>query len=84
MLDAGGVKFTNTTWNYTNNVGVAGSTTLHELAQTSGALNLSSISFGGKFNVTGNMLLAGNVLVAIGSSGVTARLTPVIGLEYSF
>ena len=84
LLDAGGVKFTDTTWDYMSNTGVRGSTTLHELAQTSGALNLSSVAFGGKFNLTGNMLLSGNLLVAVSSSGVTSRVTPVIGLEYSF
>jgi hypothetical protein len=84
LLKAGGVKFTDTTWNYTTNTGAAGSTVLHELAQTTGALNLSSVAFGGKFNVTGNMLLSANVLLAVGSSGVTARVTPVVGLEYSF
>jgi hypothetical protein len=84
LLNAGRVQFVDTKWDYTTSANVAGSTMLHELARTSGALNLSSVALGGKFNINGNLLLSGNLLVAVGSSGITARVTPVIGLEYSF
>jgi hypothetical protein len=84
LLNAGRVKFADTQWDYVNNSGVRGSTTLHELVQTSGSLNLATVAMGGKFNIAGNMLLSANVLVAVSSSGITSRVTPVVGLEYAF
>ena len=42
------------------------------------------MALGGKFNVAGNLLINANVLVALNDAGVTARVTPVIGFDYSF
>ncbi|MGE5245688.1 MAG: hypothetical protein ACM3SQ_15810, partial [Betaproteobacteria bacterium] len=84
LRDAGRLRLTDTVWNYANEAGVPGSTTLHEFAPVSGALNLLSAALGAKVNVAGNLLISGNVLIALNSQGVTARLVPVFGVDYSF
>jgi hypothetical protein len=43
-----------------------------------------NLAVGGKFNITGNLLINANVLLALTSTGVTAPVTPVIGFDYSF
>jgi hypothetical protein len=84
LRQAGRLQFEDTPWNYTDFANVSRSTTLHELISTPGSLNLISLALGGKVNVTGNLLVSANVLVALTSTGVTARITPVIGFDYSF
>ena len=84
LLSAGGLKLGDTTWTYTDFAGVRRSTTLHEFSEREGSLNLLSVALGGKVNVTGNLLLSGNVLLALTSAGVTARITPAMGFDYSF
>jgi hypothetical protein len=59
-------------------------TTFHELTSREGSLNLTSLAVGGKFNVSGNLLVNANLLIALSSAGVTARVTPVVGFDYSF
>ena len=58
--------------------------TIHEFQLKSGSLNLASLALGGKFNLAGTFLLTGDVLVALTAAGVTARITPVVGVSYSF
>lgn len=84
LLDAGRLRYADTTWTYSSANGTRGSTTLNELTSAEGTLNISSLALGGKFNVSGNMLMSANLIVALTSAGVTARVTPVVGLEYSF
>jgi hypothetical protein len=84
LRDAGRLELGDTVWAYRNSAGVTNSTTLHEFIQQSGSLNLVSLGLGGKVNVGGNFLVTGNVLVALTSAGVTARVTPVVGFSYSF
>ncbi len=57
---------------------------LEEYVPNDDSLNLASLALGGKFNVGSNLLLNANVLVALTSAGVTARVTPVVGLDYAF
>ena len=84
LLDANRLQYTDTTINYMSSTGVQGSSVLRELALSQGTLNLISLALGAKYNVSGNLLLAGNVLLSLTSSGVTSRVTPVFGLEYSY
>jgi hypothetical protein len=84
LLDVGRLQLVDNTWNYHNAEGDAFSTTLREYERQSGALNHVSLALGAKFNVAGNALVSANVLVALNDAGVTARFTPVIGMDFSF
>jgi len=84
LIDSGRLQFGNNTYNYMSAAGVPGSITVNELNTTDKSLNLTSLVVGGKFNVAGNLLINANVLFSLGSRGVTAPVTPVIGAEYSF
>jgi hypothetical protein len=84
LRDAGRLEFGDTTWNYLDAAGVQHTTTFHELTSKAGSLNLTTLAVGGKFNVAGNLLINANILVALSSAGVTARVTPVVGFDYSF
>jgi len=84
LIDSGRLQFGDNTYNYMSATGVPGSITVNELNTTDKSLNLTSLVVGGKFNVAGNLLINANVLFSLGSRGVTAPFTPVIGAEYSF
>lgn len=84
LRDVGRLELMNVTHNYFNNVGEPGSTTLQEWVARSGSLNVNDLALGVKVNVAGNLLLNGNVLVALNDSGVRARVTPVFGFDYTF
>jgi hypothetical protein len=45
---------------------------------------LLNLAVGGKFNLGGNFLLNANVLFALSDAGVIAKVTPVIGFDYTF
>ena len=79
LIDVGRLELADTTFTFQG-----GSTTLREYVLQEGALNLASLAVGGKFNLTRTLLLSANVVVALTSSGVTSRITPVVGLDYSF
>jgi hypothetical protein len=84
LLDAGKLGLVDNTWAYRNAAGQNLQTTLREYERQDGALNLMSMALGGKFKVSGNALLSANVLIALNNAGVTARVTPVVGLDFSF
>ncbi len=84
LIDAGRLQLSTTSWSFRDNMGVMGNTTFDEYTARDGALNLATLAVGGKFNVAGNFLVSANVLVALSSAGVTARVTPVFGVDYSF
>lgn len=84
LLDAGRLELADTTWHYQNSAGDPFTATLREYVRQSGSLNLLSLAVGGKFNVAGDTLLSANLLIALNDAGVTARVTPVIGLDFSF
>ncbi len=84
LIDAGGLELTSVEHTYTNNAGVSGSTRFDEYVARSGSLNLLNLAVGGKFNLRGNFLLNANVLFALNDAGVIARVTPVIGFDYTF
>ncbi|MEP6783360.1 MAG: transporter [Acidobacteriota bacterium] len=84
LLDAGRLELTSVEHHFHNAAGVAGSKTFEEYAARSGSLNLLDLAVGGKFNIRGNFLLNANVLFALNDAGVIARVTPVIGFDYTF
>jgi hypothetical protein len=59
-------------------------TTRQTLGATTGDLTLLLGAFNLKVNLVGHLLLNGGVLVAIGDSGLQDRVTPTVGLDYSF
>jgi hypothetical protein len=72
------------THTYFNAAGVTGSTTLSEYVASSGSLNVMDLALGAKFNVSGNLLINANVLVALNDAGVRSKVTPVFGFDYTF
>jgi len=84
LFDVGRLQLVDTNWTYHNSAGDQFSTTLREYERQSGALNHLSMALGAKFNVAGNALVSANVLIALNDAGVTARVTPVIGVDFSF
>lgn len=84
LMDAGRLELTSIEHRYENAAGVAGSRTFDEYVARSGSLNLLNLAVGGKFNIRGNFLLNANVLFALNDAGVIARVTPVIGFDYTF
>jgi hypothetical protein len=84
LLDAGRLGLVDNVWQYRNAAGQNLQTTLREWEGQDGALNLMSMAVGGKFNVGGNALVSANLLIALNNAGVTARVTPVIGMDFSF
>jgi len=63
--------------------------TLRETVRTTassetGNLNLYLASVGFKLNPVGRLLLVGNVLLSLGDSGLQDKVTPIVGLDYSF
>jgi hypothetical protein len=84
LINSGRMEFGQTTHNYMNSAGTPGSITLTELQTTDKSLNLTSLAVGGKFNIAGNLLINANVLISLGSRGITAPVTPLVGVDYSF
>ena len=55
-----------------------------QLALTPGNLNVLLGALGGKFNVSQNLLLSGNVLFPLANNGLKDHLTVAFGLDYAF
>ena len=84
LLDATQLELGTTDWTYRDANNVARSTSFEEFQQKTGTLNSMSMAFGGKINVQGNVLVTANVLFPVNWAGIRARVTPVIGVEYTF
>jgi Putative MetA-pathway of phenol degradation len=59
-------------------------TTRTTLGTETGNLNLYLASVGFKLNPAGRLLIVGNVLLSLGDSGLQDKVTPIVGLDYSF
>ena len=70
----------------TANNGALQSTSIPTFTNTgSGSLNTLLGVVGAKFNIPGtSLLLTGNVLFPLTDAGLRAKVTPVVGLDYSF
>jgi hypothetical protein len=80
----GRLELAETNYTFHNAANQQFSRTLTEFVSRPGSLNLASLGLGGKFNIAGTFLITADVLVALTSAGVTARITPVVGFSYSF
>lgn len=84
LFDAGRLEFEDNTHTYMDFNLDPQSVVFTELNSTDKSLNLTNLAVGGKVNVAGNLLINANLLFALNSRGLTARVTPIIGLDYSF
>ena len=64
--------------------GPAGSVNLQDLRFDTSSFWTTSGSAGLKANVAARLLINFNLRFAIGSAGLTDRITPLIGLEWAF
>ena len=64
--------------------GVFGTATFEEFARRPGDLNLVVGAIGARFNPRGNFLISAQLLLPITKSGLRDKVTPVIGIDYSF
>jgi hypothetical protein len=84
LRDVSRLELADVTHTYFNQSGVTGSTTFSEYVASGGSLNVMDLALGAKFNVSGNLLINANVLIALNDAGVRARVTPVFGFDYTF
>lgn len=69
---------------FDTSTGAFGTATFQEFARRPGDLSLVVGAAGLRFNPRGNFLLTANVLVPFTKAGLRDRITPVIGVDYSF
>jgi hypothetical protein len=85
LLDTNRLVETDQTFTYRFRTDPTPQTTVRpELTTRQGNLNLMLGSAGIKFNPAGRLLIVGNVLFSIGKNGLQDKLTPVIGIDYTF
>lgn len=61
-----------------------GTATFEEFTRRPGDLNLLVAAAGIRYNPRGNLLISAQMLVPITEGGLRDRITPVIGIDYSF
>jgi hypothetical protein len=69
---------------FVTSAGVFGTAAFEEFARRPGDLNLVVGAAGVRFNPRGNFLISAQLLVPISKSGLRDKVTPVIGIDYSF
>ncbi len=69
---------------FTTPQGVFGTAVFSEFARRPGDLNLAVGAAGIRFNPRGSFLISAQLLVPVTISGLRDRVTPVIGVDYSF
>ena len=69
---------------FVTSAGVFGTAAFEEFARRPGDLNLVVSALGVRFNPRGNFLISAEVLLPITKSGLRDKVTPVIGVDYSF
>lgn len=69
---------------YVTQGGAFGTATFEEFARRPGDLTLLVGAAGVRFNPRGNFLVSAQVLLPMTSGGLRDRVTPVIGMDYSF
>jgi hypothetical protein len=84
LRDIGRLEEQKRTFHFVSAAGVAGSSSVDELAFQPGSLNLLIAAAGVKYNVVGNLLISANVLFPLTKTGIRDRVTPVIGFDYAF
>ena len=69
---------------FVTQAGVFGTATFEEFARRPGDLNLLVGAVGVRFNPRGNFLISAQLLLPISKSGLRDKVTPVVGIDYSF
>jgi hypothetical protein len=69
---------------FTRQDGTFGLGSFEEFTRRPGDLNLTVGAAGIRYNFRGNLLFSAQVLVPITNSGLRDKVTPVLGLDYSF
>jgi hypothetical protein len=84
MLDVGRLVPVARQFPYLTQTGAFGTAAFEEFARRPGDLNLLVGAAGVRFNPRGNLLISAQVLLPMTKSGLRDRVTPVIGVDYSF
>ena len=69
---------------FVTQAGVFGTAAFEEFARRPGDLNLVVGAVGVRFNPRGNFLISAQLLLPISKSGLRDKVTPVVGIDYSF
>ena len=69
---------------FTTQAGTFGFSSFEEFTRRPGDLSLVTSAAGFRFNPRGNLLISAQVLVPMTRSGLRDKVTPVLGLDYSF
>ena len=69
---------------FVTQAGVFGTAAFEEFARRPGDLNLVVGAIGARFNPRGNFLISTQLLLPITKSGLRDKVTPVVGVDYSF
>jgi hypothetical protein len=69
---------------FVTQAGVFGTAAFEEFARRPGDLNLVVGAAGVRFNPRGNFLISAQVLLPVTKAGLRDKVTPVIGVDYSF
>jgi hypothetical protein len=84
LLDLGRLVPVARQFPYVTQAGAFGTAAFEEFARRSGDLHLLVGAAGVRFNPRGNFLVSAQVLLPMTESGLRDRITPVIGVDYSF
>jgi hypothetical protein len=84
LRDIGRLTPTRRQFPFVTQTGVFGTATFEEFTLRGGDLNLVVGAAGFRFNPRGNFLISAHVLIPFTESGLRDRVTPVLGIDYSF
>jgi hypothetical protein len=84
LLDVGRLVPVARQFPFVTQTGTFGTAAFEEFARRPGDLNLLVGAAGVRFNPRGNLLISAQVLLPMTKSGLRDRVTPVIGVDYSF
>jgi hypothetical protein len=84
LRDLGRLSATRRQFPFVTQGGTFGTATFEEFTLRGGDLNLVVGVAGFRFNPRGNFLISGHVLMPITEAGLKDRITPVLGIDYSF
>lgn len=84
LRDLGRLVPTRRQFPFVTQTGAFGTATFEEFTRRAGDLNLIVGATGVRWNPRGNLLISAQVLVPFTEAGLRDRITPVIGMDYSF
>jgi hypothetical protein len=84
LRDLGRLTPTRRQFPFVTQAGEFGTATFEEFARRPGDLNLLVGVAGIRYNPRGNLLISAQMLVPVTEAGLRDRITPVVGIDYSF